>query len=187
MAKDNISRLFEKKTKIKKSIKDLMISEIEYQGKIQESRQLHSLHLAIVYEFIKLLENRINSVLFNELNDTLIDSSELINERYLRLDDLKYSKNPSRQITASWEDQKWPQKQEEDIVKKDIERKYIPRTKGLAPMILRVATLREIKVSQSKFSFDLGEWGKKEVFRRSLAERKINLKLDELPLLGSIV
>lgn len=106
MAKDNISRLFEKKTKIKKSIKDLMISEIEYQGKIQESRQLHSLHLAIVYEFLKLLENRINSVLFNELNDTLIDSSELINERYLRLDDLKSSKNPSRQITASWEDQK---------------------------------------------------------------------------------
>jgi len=183
MAKDNISRLFEKKTKIKKSIKDLMISEIEYQGKIQESRQLHSLHLAIVYEFLKLLENRINSVLFNELNDTLIDSSELINERYLRLDDLKSSKNPSRQITASWEDQKWPQKPEEDIVKKDIERKYIPRTEGLAPMILRVATLREIEVSQSKFSFDLGEWGKKEAFRRSLAERKINLKLDELPLL----
>lgn len=179
----SIFKLFENRTQTKKSIKDLVISEIEYLRKIQESCDQHSLHLAIVYEFLKLLENRINGVLLNELNETLIDSSKSIYERYLLLDhldkvvngDLKFL-NASRQITASWEDQKWLQKE-------DIAKKYTPRMEGLAPMLLRVATLREIKGQQSKFSFDLGEWGKKEAFSRSLTERNINLELDKLPLL----
>jgi hypothetical protein len=61
MARDPISRFFENKKQIRKSIKDLAISEIECLDKIKEARQLHSLHLAIVFEFIKLLENRITN------------------------------------------------------------------------------------------------------------------------------
>jgi hypothetical protein len=108
------------------------------------------------------LKERIDGVLSNDLADTLLESSRLISSSHLLLDRVATIVNgkqqlladSSRQISASWEDRRWWMN--------NIANKYVPRTEGLAPMLVRSGTLRGIQSKKSKFFFNLDQWGKKE-------------------------
>jgi S-DNA-T family DNA segregation ATPase FtsK/SpoIIIE len=157
--------------------------QIELENTIDKIQDELAHRISMVLTYIQSLQESIDGTFLDELVDALVDSSRLISGSHLLLDRLlvivdgekKLLTTPSRQVSRSWDDERWW----ED----DISNKYIPRTEGLAPILLRSGTLREIRSIHSGFSLPLDVWAKKESVQQLFVENSININLAELPLL----
>ena len=92
-----------------------------------------------------------------------------------KFEDLEIS---SRQITPSWQDERW---WDESAVNS-----YKPRTEGLAPMVIRSGTLHQIKTQNSKSTLDLSELSLSESGNAILLKPLLKdcyTSLDDIPLL----
>lgn len=187
------------------AIRDLEKAGVAYQQEIERLRQLHpreytssqeslrkkkeslqdelANHLALVFAYMKFVEDKVKNVLSHDLLDAFINSSRYISASHLLLDHVitvaggerQVLDTPSRQVTASWEDERW--------WKDNISNKYSPRTEGLAPMLIRTGTLCAIQGQEGGCFFDLGKWGKAEAIHELFTDNSVEIRLDDLPLL----
>jgi DNA segregation ATPase FtsK/SpoIIIE, S-DNA-T family len=179
---------FEQGERIVPKLKDAHRQEllsIEQKFEIQARKIQRELTrcLSLVLACIQLVKDRADGVLLDELASVLAESSRTISGSHLLLDRIveivngerQFLDTPSRQVSNSWENERW--------WKDTVANKYIPRIEGLAPMLVRVGTLRVIKGRQSKFEFDLGKSAQSDPIHKLLTRKEIELSLDELPLL----
>lgn len=187
------------------AIRDLEKAGVDYQQEIERLRQLHpreytsnqeslrkkkeslqdelANHLALVFAYMKFVEDKVKNVLSHDLLDAFINSSRYISASHLLLDHVitvadgerQVLDTPSRQVTVSWKDERW--------WKDNISNKYSPRTQGLAPMLVRTGTLCEIQGQEGGCFFDLGKWGKAEAIHELFTDNSVEIRLDNLPLL----
>ena len=201
----SIFELFDKRNQVQQNILKLEELKVLSQQKLARLRQLYpqeyqseqqkleakteaiqdelAYRLSLVFAYIQQVQNRADKVLLTNMTDILVNSSRLILSSHLLLDHIisiidgehQVLRTPSRQISATWEDEHW--------WKENVANSYSPRTEGLVPILIRVGTLRVIQRKQSKFFFDFDEWSKKEEIHKLFAEAAIDLRLDKLPLL----
>lgn len=187
-----------------KAIEDLKEShEQKYKSKEKTLRKAAeklqdklATNLSLLLAYIKLLEDR-TAPQVSEMNASLViglesahQNLQLIDRTAIKVDDeIQLVDANSRQITASWQDERW---WEEDIASN-----YIPRTVGLAPLIIRSGTVCEIKISNSKFTLQFSDFEalfykafpattEIEVYQ-SIAQRyeldSANFRINDIPLL----
>jgi DNA segregation ATPase FtsK/SpoIIIE, S-DNA-T family len=162
---------------------EFLSSEQKLEIQARKIQRELSRRLSFVLAYIQFTKDRFDGVLLDDLATALNESSCTISESHLLLDRIVTIVNgerqsldtPSRQISTSWEDERWS----ED----NVANKYVPRIEGLAPMLVRTGTLRVIKGQQSKFEFDLAKQSQSEPIHKLLIRKEIDLSLDELPLL----
>ena len=161
---------------------------------LTQARNQVAKHLSRNLNFIQLAEERINS-LTNNLVNTIVESLHLIFSSSLLLNRLVAFIErkdgevnldlPSRQITPSWNDERWYN---------NVRNRYIPSIDGLAPMLVRSGRIITVQRRTNKFVFDIRdqrrtnkpvfdirEWSEKSNIRQLLLED--GLPLDDIPLL----
>jgi hypothetical protein len=141
----------------------------ELENEIKEIQEELACRASLALTYIENLKESIDGTFLDELADALVESSRLIFGSHLLLD------RKSRPVSRYWEDERW--------WNDDIPNRYIPRTGGLAPMLLRSGTIREIRSSHSNFYLPLGTLVKKEFVQELLVKNNINVNSDLAPFL----